>query len=107
MLYEEEITANPTAAISRARGKKNKGTPSTEAKDGAGLRHAQFSPPRTEAPPLQPPHNAAMPGGLPMGAPVLPLILHGHRWLGFKAGKPRCQQTFSKCALTCRKAIPR
>lgn len=42
MLYEEEITANPIAVIIRARGKKNKGTPSTEAKDGAGLRHTQF-----------------------------------------------------------------
>lgn len=107
MLYEEEITANPIAVIVRARGKKNKGTPSTEVKDGAGLRHAQFSPPGWRLPRCSPPTTLPCQEGFPWGAPVLPLILHGHRWLGFKAGKPHCQQTFSKCALTCHKAIPR
>lgn len=97
----------PQLLLAGQGARKIKEPPQQKQKMGLGSDTLSFNPAGWRLPRCSPPTTLPCQEGFPWGAPVLPLILHGHRWLGFKAGKPHCQQTFSKCALTCHKAIPR
>lgn len=106
MLYEEEITANPIAVIVRARGKKNKGTPSTEVKDGAGLRHAQFSPPGWRLPRCSPPTTLPCQEGFQWVPPSCPSSCTATGGSGSRRANPTASRPLANVPLRAARRYP-